>query len=90
MNDDNNTAVKVIAWITQIWFQIYLWVGPFAHFAMGMPGPNNIFDGKTTPVQGTRMDALCSGKLGVVAMMAGSYAIIHFVVFIRKMYSIPL
>ena len=52
---------------------------------MGMPGPKNLFDGKTTPVYGTRMDGLTSGKLGVVAFEAGSYAIIHFVVFIIKM-----
>ena len=33
----------------------------------------------------TRMDALSSGTLGMCAYYVGSYAIIHFVVFIRKM-----
>ena len=40
---------------------------------MGMPGPKNLFDGKTTPVYGTRMDGLTSGKLGVVAFEAGRH-----------------
>lgn len=77
----------MVAWITQVWFQIYLWIGPFLHFAMGMPGPKNILDGKTKPVHATRMDALTSGRLGVVAFEAGSYAIVHFVVFLIKMTS---
>jgi len=85
VDNDHSTAITVVAWITQVWFQIYLWVGPFPHFAMGMPGPKNLFDGKTTPVRATRMDALTSGRLGVVAFEAGSYAVIHFVVFIMKM-----
>ena len=31
----------------------------------------------------TRMDALSSGTLGMCAYYVGSYAIIHFIVFVR-------
>ena len=62
-----------------------LWAGPFLHFFMGMPDEKQILDGKCTPERGTRMYALTTHSLAVVAFMAGSYAIIHFAVFIRKM-----
>ena len=39
VDDDESTGIKVVAWVTQIWFQFYLWAGPFLHFALGMPGP---------------------------------------------------
>jgi hypothetical protein len=84
VDNDTSTGIQAVAWITQIWFFIYLNVGPFLHFAMGMPGPKNIFDGKTTPIECTRMDALTTGRLGVVAYMAGSYAVIHFFTFLMK------
>ena len=86
VNDDENTGIKTIAWIAQIWIFFYLVaIGPVPHFLMGMPGPNNIFDGKSTPQMRTRMHALTSGTLGTCCFWIASYAVIHFLVFVRKM-----
>merc|ERR1711865_408648 len=84
INNDTSQAVRIVAFVTQVWMVIYLVFGPFQHFAMGMPGPRNIFDGECKPVHGTRMWALTSGTMGVVAYYMGSYATIHFIVACRK------
>lgn len=84
IDDDDSTASQVLAGFAQCWMFIYLNVGPFLHFLMGMPGPNNIFDGKGTPKQHTGMQALTRGVMGPIANFAGSYAVVHFVVWLRK------
>lgn len=85
VDDDSNAVIIGLNWAVQIWMIIYLFVGPFLNFFMGMPGPNNIFDGKCEPKAVTQMHALTSGTLGTVAYMMGTYAIIHFLCFLRKM-----
>ena len=52
---------------------------------MGMPGPRNLFDGQGTPASATRMHALTSGTLGTCCYWIASYAVIHLIVFVRKM-----
>lgn len=84
VNDDCSGGTKALGWILQLWMVIYLNVGPFLHFLQGMPGPNNIFDFGRTPKESTRMDGLYRGVVGVCANFAGSYAVVHFVVFMRK------
>ena len=84
MDDDDNVGIKAINWAVQIWMFIYLHVGPFINFFVGMPGPNNIFDGKYEPKHVTQTHALTTGTLGTVAYMMGSYAEIHFLCFLRN------
>ena len=84
VDDDNSTAMQVLAGFAQVWMFVYLCVGPFFHFLLGMPGPNNIFDGKGTPKVQTGMQALVRGVMGPIANFAGSYAVVHFVVWLRK------
>ena len=84
VDNDEHVLIKLINWAVQIWMILYLFAGPFLHFFMGMPGPNNIFDGKCEPKKGCQMHAVNSGTLGIVAYMAGSYAVVHFICFLRK------
>ena len=84
VDNDENGVIKAINWAVQIWMILYLFAGPFLHFFMGMPGPDNIFDGKCEPKKGCQMHAVNSGTLGIVAYMAGSYAVVHFICFLRK------
>lgn len=89
INDDCSTGSKVLAWVAQIWMFVYLNVGPFLHFLQGMPGPGNIFDLGRRPKESTRMDGLYRGTVGICANFAGSYAVVHFVVFLRKFLDDP-
>ena len=83
-NDDSAATVKAFSWFAQVWMFVYLVaLGPVPHFLGGMPGPNNIFDFKGSA--GTRMHALTSGTLGTCCFWIASYAVIHFIVFVRKM-----
>ena len=69
----------------QIWICVYLCcLGPVPHFLMGMPGPRNIFDGKGTPKERTQMHALTGNTLGTCCFWIASYAVVHFIVFVRK------
>jgi len=86
MNNDSNPTVQMVAWAAQIWMFVYLCVlGPVPHFLGGMPGPNNIFDFDGTPKEKTGMHALTSGTLGTCCFWIASYAVIHFIVFVRKL-----
>jgi hypothetical protein len=86
VNDDGEEWVQMLAWSAQVWIVFYLCVlGPVPHFLMGMPGPGNVFDGQGTPAHATRMHALTSGTLGTCCYWIASYAVIHLIVFVRKM-----
>ncbi len=87
MNDDQNIIVTIVAWIVQIWMFIYLMViGPLPHFLGSMSGPNNIFDFKGISKRVTEMFSISYGVLGTSAYFLATYAIIHFVLFVIKMY----
>lgn len=82
VNNDESTGMQVLAWIAQVWMFVYLCcLGPVPHFLGGMPGPNNIFDfhGGVN----CRMHALTSKTLGVCCFWIASYAVVHFIVFVR-------
>ena len=86
VNDDSSTGIIALNWIGQIWIFVYLcFLGPVPHFLMGMPGPKNIFDGKGSPRHRTAMFALTAHTLGTCCFWIASYAVIHFIVFVRKM-----
>jgi len=85
VNDDSNDGIKAFCWVAQIWMFVYLVaLGPVPHFLCGMPGPNNIFDGKGDPKEHTEMYGLQRGTLGVCCYWIASYAVIHFIVFFRR------
>jgi len=85
VNDDSNVGIKVLCWVAQLWMFIYLMaLGPVPHFLIGMPGPNNIFDGKGEPKEKTSMYGLQRGTLGTCCYWIASYAVIHFIVFFRR------
>jgi len=85
VNDDSSSAVIALSWAAQLWMFIYLCcLGPVPHFLGGMPGPNNIFDFKGTPKAHTQMFGLQRGTLGTCCYWIASYAVIHFIVFVRK------
>ena len=82
----SSTIVSILAWAVQIWLFVYLMVlGPLPHFLGIMPGPNNIFNFKGFPKKMTNMFGIGYGILGTAAYFTASSAILHFLVFVRKM-----
>ena len=83
VDDDSSTNMIRLAWFAQLWMTIYLAVGPVFHFLGGMPGPANIFSFNGTPRECTGMQGLQRGTLGVCCYWIASYAVVHFIVFVR-------
>ena len=91
INNDANPIVQALSWAAQLWIFVYLIAfGPVPHFLGGMPGEDNIFKklgvaAAGEPKDKTGMHALTYGTLGTCCYFIASYAVIHFIVFVRKM-----